>query len=354
MHVIIKTLAGGSFSVATSSAASAATLLAGAVAAIGDGIDTTSASLVFLGRVLDDADVLGAAGVREGSVLILARCRTHRSIGAVPVAADGRGAALVTLSVKRVGTEAEATSVTVSRSAALHSVIQRLRSEWGVGAVRLVHGGRMLHPDAMVSEVGLSDGMMVFGMVSAAAVAPAAADTATAALSGYDSNDEQPDEQPDGTQQHENDVVACRICHCAEEMSAELGPLFSPCLCSGTMQLVHVECLNRWRRMSSNPTSYFACDSCGYRYQMNRTRWAGYVESRAATEIATALMCALLVCSAALPCYWLAVHEHFVRIPRALLHYWLLACWLADDALQFPLTGCHACVCVGASIPSAR
>ena len=323
MRVVVKTLAGESYSITTDAADCAADLLASAAAATGGGAAATgggaaaASSLVFLGRVLDDAEGLGAAGVQEGSVLILARRRARRSVVVAPAAATG--GARVALTIKRVGTEAAPTTVTVGRSAALDSVAEQLKAEWGVGAVRLVHGGRVLHPDATVSEVGLSDGMTLFGMASAAAVAPAAAAAAAAALNGSGSDDDEPPGGGGGGRserpgQGESEVPTCRICHCGEEVTDELGPLFSPCMCAGTMQHVHVECLNRWRRMSANPTSYFACDSCGYRYQMNRTRWAGYVESRAATEIATALMCALMVCSAALPSYWLSVHTHFVRI----------------------------------------
>ena len=350
MRVVIKTLAGDSCSVAARESDSAAGLLAGAAAAIGDGVDVHASSLVFLGRVLNDADTLGDAGLQEGSVLILARRRVRRSVveaAAAPAAAAAAatGGKRVSLKIKQVGTEAAATSISVGHGAALSTVVQQLKAEWGVGAVRLVHGGRVLHPGVTVSEAGLADGMTLFGMASAAAVAPAAAALAAAAVNSDSDHEPAGGRRPEGPRQGESEETMCRICHCGQEMAAELGPLFSPCLCAGTMQHVHVECLNRWRRMSDNPTSYFACDSCGYRYQMNRTRWAGYVESRAATEVATALMCVLMVCSAAFPCYYFELHTHFVRIRP-----YQPPPWPASSHSQ-----CSCCVCgCGRSICSVR
>jgi len=54
----------------------------------------------------------------------------------------------------------------------------------------------------------------------------------------------------------------------------EEGRMFSPCLCRGSMQLVHVACLNQWRRSSANPRSYYQCEQCNYRYQLRRAWFA--------------------------------------------------------------------------------
>jgi hypothetical protein len=36
------------------------------------------------------------------------------------------------------------------------------------------------------------------------------------------------------------------------------------------MAWVHVECLDKWRRASTNPQSFFRCDQCRYEYQFGR------------------------------------------------------------------------------------
>jgi len=67
----------------------------------------------------------------------------------------------------------------------------------------------------------------------------------------------------------------CRICH----EGAEGGKLFSPCKCSGSIKYVHVECLEKWRIMSQNPASVVQCDSCKYRYNLYRPRFAKILQS---------------------------------------------------------------------------
>ena len=57
----------------------------------------------------------------------------------------------------------------------------------------------------------------------------------------------------DGAQTEEEEERVCRICFAGEDA----GRLFSPCLCRGSMGLVHVDCLNEWRSMSRNPRSFY-------------------------------------------------------------------------------------------------
>lgn len=120
--------------------------------------------------------------------------------------------------------------------------------------------------------------------------------------------------------------AVCRIC------SAGDGRLFSPCLCSGTMALVHVKCINQWRRLSSNPTSYFQCDMCKYRYNIHRTQFATIIQSYSVTKVVTALLCLIMVVLFSLICKnpFIAIEEHFYRLIRWLPPwnhpnaYWLL------------------------------
>jgi hypothetical protein len=61
----------------------------------------------------------------------------------------------------------------------------------------------------------------------------------------------------------------CRICHETTDDGAD-GRLFRPCSCRGSMAWVHVECLDKWRRASANPQSFYRCDQCHYEYQFGR------------------------------------------------------------------------------------
>jgi|EP01049_Picozoa_sp_SAG25_P006886 hypothetical protein len=61
----------------------------------------------------------------------------------------------------------------------------------------------------------------------------------------------------------------CRICHGCED-GGEEGRLFRPCMCRGTMAWVHVECLDRWRHVSQNSSSFYQCDQCHFRYRFGK------------------------------------------------------------------------------------
>lgn len=66
------------------------------------------------------------------------------------------------------------------------------------------------------------------------------------------------------------DEAICRICFAG----ADAGRLVSPCLCSGSMRFVHLDCLSEWRRRSANPKSHYQCDNCLYRYSFRRAHYA--------------------------------------------------------------------------------
>jgi hypothetical protein len=53
----------------------------------------------------------------------------------------------------------------------------------------------------------------------------------------------------------------CRIC------LESNGPLFSPCLCNGTMKYVHEDCLETWHKKSINVLSHTRCEQCKYTYR---------------------------------------------------------------------------------------
>jgi len=65
------------------------------------------------------------------------------------------------------------------------------------------------------------------------------------------------------------DRPQCRICF-GTDNNEENGPLFRPCSCRGTMAWVHMECLDHWRRESTNPHSFYHCDQCHFEYRFRR------------------------------------------------------------------------------------
>ena len=95
---------------------------------------------------------------------------------------------------------------------------------------------------------------------------------------------------------------ACRICLGGEED----GELISPCLCRGTSAFVHRECLNNWRRMSQNPTSFWRCDSCRYNYRTVKIHSLDVLKhplflTTSSLAILGAAVCALALLLALLP-----------------------------------------------------
>ena len=60
--------------------------------------------------------------------------------------------------------------------------------------------------------------------------------------------------------------TTCRICY----SGAENSDLFKPCRCSGTMELVHVDCLERWRR-AGPAAARIECPQCLYRYHFSQS-----------------------------------------------------------------------------------
>ena len=81
----------------------------------------------------------------------------------------------------------------------------------------------------------------------------------------------------------------CRICF----GGADDGKLISPCLCSGSIRFVHLDCLNHWRRSSANRKASFQCDQCGFKYSMQRTRIASIL--RASLVLNLIALCAFIL-----------------------------------------------------------
>jgi hypothetical protein len=56
------------------------------------------------------------------------------------------------------------------------------------------------------------------------------------------------------------------------------------------MRFVHVECLNEWRSQSANPRSFYQCDQCQYKYNIQRTKWACILEDVRVVRAVAALL----------------------------------------------------------------
>eukprot|EP01113_Clastostelium_recurvatum_P018961 TRINITY_DN22352_c0_g1_i1.p1 TRINITY_DN22352_c0_g1~~TRINITY_DN22352_c0_g1_i1.p1 ORF type:complete len:204 (+),score=12.08 TRINITY_DN22352_c0_g1_i1:51-662(+) len=59
----------------------------------------------------------------------------------------------------------------------------------------------------------------------------------------------------------DHDEHECRMC-----FGTTKGNLISPCLCIGSIQYVHRQCLQQWR--ASNPAGFSKCLVCGHAYTM--------------------------------------------------------------------------------------
>ena len=110
-----------------------------------------------------------------------------------------------------------------------------------------------------------------------------------------------------------------------------MGRLLSPCLCTGSMRFVHARCLTEWRTASSNPRSFYQCDSCQYRYNIARTKWAAILESAPLARLLSALLLlglwgvsALLVAACSIERYFYRMLEFDPREPKD------AGVWLAD------------------------
>ncbi|KAJ7103617.1 hypothetical protein B0H15DRAFT_812952 [Mycena belliarum] len=86
----------------------------------------------------------------------------------------------------------------------------------------------------------------------------------------------------------------CRICLAGPE-EIDLGRLIKPCLCRGSISLVHIKCLQRWRNSSANQSAFFSCPQCHYKYRFARTRILGIATNPVVIASISAILFTLLV-----------------------------------------------------------
>jgi hypothetical protein len=76
----------------------------------------------------------------------------------------------------------------------------------------------------------------------------------------------------------------------------ELGRLISPCKCKGTQKYVHTGCLQAWRLANVEAErNYFTCPTCGFKYRLERLRWANVISSIWTQIALTIVMCIIIV-----------------------------------------------------------
>ncbi|CAG8589043.1 5427_t:CDS:1, partial [Diversispora eburnea] len=80
----------------------------------------------------------------------------------------------------------------------------------------------------------------------------------------------------------------CKICQEPELIEEqedgtiiyEKGKLISPCKCKGSLQYVHLDCLNKWRTTNLRPDASYQCEVCKYNYKFYRPKLARFIGSK--------------------------------------------------------------------------
>lgn len=62
-----------------------------------------------------------------------------------------------------------------------------------------------------------------------------------------------------------DDECKCRYCY----MDICRTAFISPCKCDGSIKYVHIYCLEKWRRITQNPSN---CEICGTKFKIKNTK----------------------------------------------------------------------------------
>ncbi|CAG8789727.1 8008_t:CDS:1 [Dentiscutata erythropus] len=94
----------------------------------------------------------------------------------------------------------------------------------------------------------------------------------------------------------------CKICHESEVIEEEEGggpyikdKLISPCKCKGSLQYVHIGCLNQWRASSTRKDSSYQCEVCKYEYKFYRQKLAIIISNPIFLHLVTFIMFLIII-----------------------------------------------------------
>ncbi|CAG8618945.1 2149_t:CDS:1 [Acaulospora colombiana] len=92
----------------------------------------------------------------------------------------------------------------------------------------------------------------------------------------------------------------CKICQETEDTtdssSHAKNRLISPCKCKGSLQYVHLSCLNEWRATTLRQDASYRCEVCKYEYRFYRPRLAKILESKIFLHTMTFMIFLLVIC----------------------------------------------------------
>lgn len=105
----------------------------------------------------------------------------------------------------------------------------------------------------------------------------------------------------------ENEAT-CRICSLTRSES-EGSKMIKPCKCKGTLEYVHIDCLNQWRATSMN--AFYECQVCKYKYELRRTFFAELLLSDNGALLFTILLIIAIILVFGLLLYHATRYFHF-------------------------------------------
>jgi len=101
--------------------------------------------------------------------------------------------------------------------------------------------------------------------------------------------------------------ATCRICSLSRSESAGLR-MIKPCKCKGTLEYVHIDCLNQWRATSTN--AFYECQVCKYKYELRRTLFAELLLSDNGALVFTILLIIAIILLCGLILYYITRFFH--------------------------------------------
>ncbi|KAK0408191.1 hypothetical protein QR680_003821 [Steinernema hermaphroditum] len=120
--------------------------------------------------------------------------------------------------------------------------------------------------------------------------------------------------------------AVCRICWLP---ASDESPLLQPCLCRGTQQYIHEDCILRFFRVQ--PAKGFKCQSCLHKYQLPEAEERFFARNRILINLLTTLYPMITVPLAYVPVYVIC---HIIGA---------IASWV-DWGLVLPRMGYFVCI----------